>query len=79
MKKNSEEDWLEKCLKCQHVYRKQDDAEMVNVISSKRSYANSLPSAHKSKTYSLWLVPAPALLLYKDIKKKTIAKDNRGE
>ena len=46
------------------------DAEMVNVISSKRSYANSLPSAHKSKTYSLWLVPAPALLLYKDIKKK---------
>lgn len=53
------------------------DAEMVNVISSKRSYANSLPSAHKSKTYSLWLVPAPALLLYKDIKKNNSKRQQR--
>lgn len=29
MKKNSEEDWLEKCLECQHIYRKKDDAETV--------------------------------------------------
>ena len=29
MKKDSEQDWLEKCLKCQHSYHKNDDADTI--------------------------------------------------
>jgi hypothetical protein len=54
------------------------DAEMVNAISSKKSYANSLPSTHKSKTlFSMAGASTSPVALQRY--KKTIVKNNRGE